>query len=81
LVGGHASCDNFRLVVILSAQRDACEAAQHRDLAHVREGIGYRALEKFLRRLAESAIGGQIGIERFNDRKEALDFRVPRKSG
>jgi hypothetical protein len=81
LIGAHSSCDNLRLVVILSAHRQACQAAQHRDLADVREGIGYRALEKLLRGLVQRIAGGQIGIECFNDRKEALDFRVPRKSG
>lgn len=45
LINAHASRDDVRLVVILSSHRRASKAAQYRDLAHMRERIGYRALE------------------------------------
>ena len=45
LINAHASRDDVRLVVILSAHGRACQAAQHRDLADMRERIGYRTLE------------------------------------
>ena len=49
LLRGHAAGDNFRLRVIFAANRGAGEAAQHRQLAHVRERVRDRALEEFFR--------------------------------
>ena len=79
LISAHASCGNLRLVVILSAHGRARQAAQHRDLAYVRERIGYRALEKLLSGLMQRIAGRQVGIECFKSREQAPDFRIPRK--
>jgi len=76
---GHAAGDDFRLRVIFAANGSAGEAAQQRELSHVRERISNRALEEFFRRAGERCIGGEIIIERFNGREEALGAFVPRK--
>ena len=77
LVNNYSSPDDARLIVILSAHRRACQAAQHRDLADVRKRICYRPLEKLLRRLVKRLIGSQVGIECFDGCKETPEFRFP----
>jgi hypothetical protein len=77
LVGAHATCNNLRLMVILSAHRRACQAPLHRDLADVRERISYRSLEKFFRGIMQRVAGGQVGIECFKSCKETPDLRIP----
>ena len=78
---GHAAGDDFRLRVIFAANGSAGEAAQQRELSHVRERISNRALEEFFRRAGERCIGGEIIIERFYRCEETLGAFVPCKRG
>src|SRR6188474_1338227 len=65
------SCTDRRPGVVFSANRDSSEAAEHRQLPGMRQGVSDGALEQAIRRPPERFVRGQIRIERGECRKKA----------
>ena len=59
---------------VFSAGGAAGEAAQHGQLAHMGERIGYRPLEELLDRRMQRLIGGEIGVKCLERVKETPLF-------
>src|ERR1700733_15283556 len=78
LLRPHSSYRNFSLEIILGANRCACNSAKHRDLAHVRQRIGYRTLKQPVGGCIERRIRREVIVKRLQRRKEPLGALVPR---
>jgi len=59
----HLAWDDDGDIEVLAAGGATGETAQHGQLAHVREGVGYRSLEQALDRRVQWPAGGEKGIE------------------
>lgn len=77
LIRADAARGDFCLVVVLSFDRSAREAAQHGELSDVVEGIGNRSLEEFFGRLAERLGRGEVVVELLESPMKAGDFGIP----
>src|SRR6266571_7123935 len=65
LVRADASGRDVRAEVVLAPHRYPREAAQHGELPGVGEGVGDRALQELLRRIAERRIRGEVVVQGF----------------
>ena len=63
--------------IIFALDWGAGQAAEHGELANVREGVGNGALQEAFDGSVERLGGGQIIVEFFQGGEEAIDFGVP----
>jgi hypothetical protein len=73
----HTARLNHCLRIVLAAHRSAREAAEHRQLARVRQSVSNRTLEQTFRRPAERLTRGEIRIERCECGEKARDLVLP----
>src|SRR5882672_6481428 len=66
-----------RFRIILTFHRRAREAAEHRQLARVSQGVGQRALEEPLDRPAERLVGGKVRVEGLERGDESCCLLIP----
>src|ERR1700674_5262687 len=74
LIRADASDCDFGHEIAFALHRDTGHPTQHRDLAHVGERVGDRALKQFFRGDFERLFRRQIVIELFHSSEEALAF-------
>jgi len=79
LVRSYAACLNPGTMVILPPNGGTRHAAQHGDLADVRERVRDGSLKQLLLGLRERSVRGEVGFEAFQCGKEALDLPIPRE--
>ena len=81
LLAANAPDENFRARVALRTDRRTESAANHRELADVRQRIGYRALEDDFRRVLLERGVGERGVECKEPVEEAIAGACPVVSG
>ena len=72
LIRTNAASGDLRSEITLSAHRTATHAAQHRDLADMRQRIGERTLDQLVDVTLELAVGGEHRIELGETIEEAI---------
>src|SRR5438034_142671 len=78
LLRADAAGDDVRLEIVLARDRRAGEAAEHRELAAVRDRIGDRALEELLLVAREGSVGREKVVEFLRGGEETFAFGGPR---
>src|ERR1700683_1684383 len=73
----HAPGRDIRLEIILAANRRTGQAAQNRQLAHVRECVGDGSLEQLLSRSLQRLVRRQVRVKSFQCRVETRYPRIP----
>src|SRR5207244_3341385 len=79
LLRADASGDDIGAVVALALDRRAVDAAQHRELSGMGQGVGDRSLEQAGQLVVERRGRGEQAVERRERCEEALAFPVPRQ--
>jgi hypothetical protein len=77
LVEADASGGDVGFEIVFAFDRGAGQAAEHGDLADVREGVGDGALQEAFDGSVEWLGRGQVIVEPFQGGEEAFDFGVP----
>lgn len=77
LVRADAARLNSGLRVVLTANGRTGQTPQHRDLAHVREGVRDRPLKEFFWTAGEAFRRTKSGVKRFQGREKALRALFP----
>ena len=79
LLRSHTARNDLRHEIVFAANRSSGNAAEHRDLTDVSQGIRDGTLKDLLGWKSERSVGRQTAVQSLECGKEPLDFLIPWK--